>query len=102
MSGSAVFVFDFTFNRQEPSHPAHKTIQHLLLSGLVEIDGEFVAVDCRDVAVAEFLVKDTVAEFERGGVCGDGFGDELAFYGSALHRAAACAIASMPTTAGSS
>jgi hypothetical protein len=39
------------------SHPLHKTIHHPLLAGLVERDGEPVAVDGGDVAVAEFLVK---------------------------------------------
>jgi hypothetical protein len=35
------------------SHPLHKTIHHPLLAGLVEGDGELVAVDGGDVAVAE-------------------------------------------------
>ena len=39
-------------------HPLHEAINHLLLPRLVERDGELVAVDPHDVAVAEFLVKD--------------------------------------------
>ena len=44
------------------SHPLHKAIHHPLLPGLVELDGEFVAVDGSDVAIAEFLVEDAVAQ----------------------------------------
>jgi len=62
------------------SHPLHETIHHALLAGFVEVDGQLVAVDGGDVAVAEFLVEDAVAEGEGGGGAG-GFGDELAFNG---------------------
>src|SRR5262249_57393489 len=59
------------------SHTLDKTIHHPLLAGFVELDRELVAVDRRDVAVAELLVKDAVADRELG----DGasrLGDELA------------------------
>src|SRR5262249_11148087 len=62
------------------SHTLDKTIHHPLLAGFVELDRELVAVDRRDVAVAELLVKDAVADRELG----DGasrLGDELAFDG---------------------
>ena len=48
------------------SHPLHETIDDALLAGAVELDRQLVAVDGRDVAVAEFLVKDAVAEREGG------------------------------------
>ena len=62
------------------SHPLHKAIHHALLPRLVEIDGQLVAVDGGNVAVAEFLVEDAVAEGEGRGGAG-GFGDEFAFDG---------------------
>ena len=37
-----------------PSHPLHKTIHHAFFPRLVEADGQLVAVDGGDVAVAEF------------------------------------------------
>ena len=43
------------------SHPLHKTIHHALFAGLVEMDGQLVAVHGGDVAVAEFLMKHAVA-----------------------------------------
>ena len=49
------------------SHPLHKTIHHALLPRLVEADGQLVAVDGGDVAVAELQVKNAVAGFEAGG-----------------------------------
>jgi drug/metabolite transporter (DMT)-like permease len=62
------------------SHPLHEAIHHPLLARLVELDGELVAVDGGNVAVAEFLVEDAVADREVGDGAG-GFGDELAFDG---------------------
>src|SRR5260370_39412369 len=65
--------------------PLHKTIDHLLLAGLLERDGELVAVDLDHVTVAEFLVKDAVVEREfRSGP--GGFGHQFAFdhHGPAL------------------
>ena len=41
------------------SHPLHKTIHHPLFAGLVEADGQLVAVHGGDVAVAEFLGRNT-------------------------------------------
>src|SRR5438105_3736865 len=46
--------------------PLHETIDHLLLAGFLERDGELVAVDFHHVAVAEFLVKHAVIEREFG------------------------------------
>ena len=43
------------------SRPLDISVDHALFAGLVECDGEFVAVDGGDVAVAEFLVEDAVA-----------------------------------------
>jgi hypothetical protein len=62
------------------SHPLHKTIHYALLAGLVELNRQLVAVDGGDVAVAEFLVEDAVAEGEGGDGAGR-LGDELAFDG---------------------
>jgi len=50
------------------SNPLHEPVQHALLAGLVEIDGELVALDGDDVAVAEFQMKDAVADREIRGV----------------------------------
>jgi hypothetical protein len=46
---------------KSPSHPLHKTIHHALFAGPVELDGQLVAIDGGDVAVAEFLLEDAVA-----------------------------------------
>ena len=64
--------------RMARSHPLHKTIHHALLAGLVEMDGQLVAVDGGDVAVAEFQVKHALADREIRGRAG-GFGDQFAF-----------------------
>src|SRR3954465_5589187 len=61
----------------QASRPLHKTVHDLLLPRLVEGDGELVAVDLGDAAIAEFLVEDAVGEGEFRGRAG-GFGDELA------------------------
>src|SRR4051812_36162269 len=70
--------------RQGVSHPLHKTVDHLFLAGLLEGDGELVAVDLHHMAVAELLVEDAVLqrEFGRGG----GFRHQLALdhHGAAL------------------
>jgi len=71
---------DLAFGRHRPSHPLDKTIHHALLAGAVELDGELVAVDRGDVAVAEFLVKHAVAQCEGGDRAGR-FGDQLALDG---------------------
>src|SRR6267142_2357680 len=61
-----------------PLRPLHETIDHFLLPGLLERDGELVAVDLHHVAVAEFLVKHAIVEREFRNRAG-GFGDQLAF-----------------------
>src|SRR3954453_7308006 len=71
--------------RCDRSRPLHKTVDDLLLAGLVEGDGELVAVDLGDAAVAEFLVEDAVGEREFRG-CAGGFRDQLALD---RHRATA-------------
>jgi hypothetical protein len=45
--------------------PLDKTIDHLLLAGLLERDGELVAVDLHHLAVAEFLVEHAVGQKVR-------------------------------------
>src|SRR5437899_9316109 len=66
------------------SHPLHETIDHLLLAGLLEGDGELVAVDLHHLAIAELLVKHPVVQRKLRNGAG-GFRDQLAFDG---HRAA--------------
>src|SRR5262245_17882523 len=62
------------------SSPLHKAVHDLLLAGLVEGDGELVAVDLGDAAVAELLVEDAVFERKFRGGAG-GLGDQLALDG---------------------
>src|SRR5665647_2491755 len=59
-------------------NPLHETIDDLLLAGLLEGDGELVAVDLHHMAVAELLVThpDVQREFRSGA---GGFCDQLAF-----------------------
>src|ERR1700732_4149635 len=80
------------------SHPLDKTIDHLFLAGLFERDGELVAVDLHDVAVAELLVEPRVVQPKLRWGAG-GFGDQLAFDG---HRTAlvACEAAGIAARAG--
>src|SRR4051795_6983483 len=61
----------------QASRPLHKTVHDLLLPRLVEGDGELVAVDPGDAAIAEFLVEDAIGEGEFRGRAG-GFGHQLA------------------------
>ena len=70
------------------SHPLHKTIHHPLFAGLVEADGQLVAVHGGDVAVAEFQVKHALADGEVRRRAG-GFGDQFAFDGERGGGAAA-------------
>src|ERR1700744_4408468 len=56
------------------SHRLDKPVDHLLLAGLVEGDGELVAIDLDDMAVAKFLVEDALLERKLGRRAG-GFGD---------------------------
>src|ERR1019366_7725438 len=66
------------------SRPLDEAIDHLLFAGLLERDGELVAVDFHDVAVTEFLVKHPVVQRKfRGGA--SGFRDQFALD---HHRAA--------------
>ena len=73
------------------SRPAYSHTRSTKLSttrfspALSKLNGELVAVDVDDVAVAEFLVEHAVADREGGDGAG-GFGDQLAFDGE---RAAA-------------
>ena len=60
--------------------PLHKTIQHLLRPGLLEINRELVAFGGRYGSVAEFEVEDAFADGVGGGWAG-GAGDEVAVYG---------------------
>src|ERR1700722_3944828 len=62
------------------SHFLDETVHHLLLAGMVEIDGELVALDVGDIAVTELLVEDAVAGAEGRGGAGR-LGDELALDG---------------------
>src|SRR5688500_8629275 len=43
-----------------------ETVHDLLAAGLAEIDGELVAVDLGDAAIAKFLVKNAHAHGEAG------------------------------------
>ena len=61
-----------------PSVPLHEGIQHALLAGLVEIDGQLVAVDRADAAIAEFLVEDALADRIVAGAADDALGDQFA------------------------
>src|ERR1700730_10329518 len=60
--------------------PLHETIDHLFLAGLLEGDGELVAVDLHHMAVAEFLVEHAVIEREFRNRAGR-FRDQFAFDG---------------------
>src|SRR5437763_259795 len=53
-----------------PSRPFDEAVDDALLARFVELDGELVAVDEGDVAVAEFLVEDALADRERRGRAG--------------------------------
>lgn len=75
------FLFSLT-------HPFHKPVQHPLLPRLVEINRELVAINRRNVAVAELEVEDAVADRVGGGRAG-GLGDEFAFDGGAARAALA-------------
>src|SRR5260370_2944849 len=70
--------------RADRSDPLQETIDHLFLAGLLKGDGELVAVDLSDLAVAELLVKHPVVQGKFRGGAG-GFRDQLALDG---HRAA--------------
>src|ERR1700736_1608697 len=61
-------------------HPLHEAIHHALLAGLVELDGQLVAVHRGDIAVAELEVEHAVADRE-GGSRAARAGDQLALDG---------------------
>ncbi len=71
----------------------HKSIQHPLLAGAVEVDGELVAFDGGDVAVAELHVEDAVADRETRGFGGRRFRHQLAVDRAAARAAFAVADA---------
>ena len=79
--------------RAEGSNAGHEAVENALLAGLVEVDGQLVAVDRRDVAVAEFLVEHPVADGKEGGLGRHRLGDEFAVDGARLDRGAAGAEA---------
>jgi hypothetical protein len=58
-------------------HAFHETVHHALFPGLVEVDGQLVAVDMGHVPVAELLVEHAVTGRERRDGAG-GFGDQFA------------------------
>src|SRR6267378_2578273 len=66
--------------RLNPSRPLDETVDDLLLAGLLEGDGEFVAVDLDDMAVAELLVKHAIVQRELRHRAG-GFRDQFALDG---------------------
>src|SRR5262252_3301890 len=70
------------------SHLPDKTVHHLLLAGLVELDRQLVAVDHDHVAVAELLVKHAVAHGKLGAGAGR-LGDQLALDGERAGAAGA-------------
>src|SRR5271167_3088178 len=84
-------------SKSSPSRPLHKTIHHALFAGAVELNRELVAVDRRDVAVAEFLVEHAVAQGEGGDSTGR-FRHQLAFDGErqAAGAAGAALLAGAP------
>src|SRR4051812_3794503 len=47
-----------------PSGGTDETVEHLFAAGVLEVDLELVAFDCRDRAVAELAVEDALAEGE--------------------------------------
>src|SRR5680860_1862638 len=48
------------------SHPLDETVDHLLAPGLLEIDGQLVAVDRGHPAIAELLVENARADIDAG------------------------------------
>src|SRR4029077_1062481 len=76
------------------SHALDKTVQHPLLTCLVELNHEFVAFHVGNVAVAELEVKHPVAD-RVGRHCSSGFCNELTFdreRGGATGRTACAAL----------
>src|SRR5436305_350827 len=88
------------YGSRPKSHPLHKTVDHLFLAGLLERDGELVAIDLHHLAVAELLVKHAVIEREFGNRAG-GFRDQFAFDGHRRALGAGEAACGAPARAGS-
>src|SRR5581483_11058781 len=63
-----------------------EAVHNALAAGLVEVDGELVAVDLGDMAVAELLVEDALAQLEAR-ARGRGGGHQLALDGHRTLRA---------------
>src|SRR5688572_21996729 len=87
------------------SNPLDEAIHHLLAAGLVEIDRQLIAVDLRDMAIAEFLMKHARADLQPRALHGAG-GDERAVDGDRLPRprvrgcSGALAVGARPLPAG--
>ena len=94
---SSCAALNLLLSTAKTSHPLHKTIHHALFAGAVERDRQLVAVDGGDVAVAEFLVEDAVAQREGGDRTGR-FRHQLAFDGErqAAGAAGAALLAGAP------
>src|SRR5277367_2419429 len=58
------------------SRPRDEAVDHLLFAGSLEGDGELVALDAEDPAVAELLVKHPVAQAVGARGLGVGDGDQ--------------------------
>ena len=69
-----------------------KTIEDLFFAGLVEGDGELVAVDAGDLAIAELVVKDSATDRERRLRAG-ALGDQFTFDGGRPARRTASYVA---------
>src|SRR5687767_317841 len=52
------------------SRPLDEAVEDAFLAGLVEVDGELVAVHPDDLAIAEFLVENALARGEGAGTLG--------------------------------
>ena len=78
-----MYTFCSQWGWEGGSNALDEAVDHLLLPGLVEIDGELVAVHLSDAAIAEFLVKDAGAHFESRAFGGAGR-DQRAFDGEGL------------------
>ena len=55
-----------------------ETVEHLLASRLVELDGELVALDANDLAVPELEMEHPFAKIEGRRDIGDGFRHQFA------------------------
>lgn len=55
-----------SLRRRAKSHPRHKSRDHLLQPGLLEVYLQFRAIGGEDLAVAEFFMVDALADLEAG------------------------------------